>query len=123
MSIFTNSLSVLKEKVVTYCLLNLNFNWVDFVEENTGANILHLLVKNRKVGSLIQITKLLGGKKINFTTNRFILELLNKEQEAELHHKDEFNFRKSPINQLFMSLLSHQDNDGITPYKLAHIIK
>jgi len=34
---------------------------------------LHLLVKSRKVGSLIQITKLLGGKKLNFVKNRFVI--------------------------------------------------
>ena len=78
MSILTNSFSLLKEKVITFCLLNLNFNWIDFVDETSGGNILHLLIKSRKVGSLIQITKLLGGKKLNFARNKFVVELMDK---------------------------------------------
>ena len=48
---------------------------------------------------------------------------MDKEEVAEQNHKKDFDFRESPINQLFVTLLAHQDNDGITPYKLAHIIK
>ena len=92
MSLLVNSISVLKEKVITFCLLNLNFNWIDFVDETTGGNLLHILVKNRKVGSLIQVTKLLGGKKLNFAKNRFVIELMDKEELAEQHHKNEFDF-------------------------------
>ena len=87
MSFLVNSISTLKEKVITFCLLNLNFNWIEFIDENTGGNLLHLLVKNRKVGSLIQITKLLGGKKLNFARNKFVVELMDKEEVAEQHHK------------------------------------
>jgi hypothetical protein len=82
MSLLASSISVLKEKVITFCLLNLNFNWIEFVDESTGGNLLHLLIKNRKVGSLIQITKLLGGKKLNFAKNRFVVELMDKEELA-----------------------------------------
>jgi hypothetical protein len=82
MSLLSSSISVLKEKVMTFCLLNLNFNWIEFVDESTGGNLLHLLIKNRKVGSLIQITKLLGGKKLNFVKNRFVVELMDKEELA-----------------------------------------
>lgn len=87
MSFLVNSISTLKEKVITFCLLNLNFNWIEFIDENNGGNLLHLLVKNRKVGCLIQITKLLGGKKLNFARNKFVVELMDKEEVAEQHHK------------------------------------
>lgn len=76
MDILASSISFLKEKIISYCLLNLNFNWIDFVDPFTGANIFHLLVKSRKVGTLIQLTKLLGGKKMNFVKNKYVQKLL-----------------------------------------------
>lgn len=75
MSILSSSIPFLKEKIISFCLLNLNFNWIDFTDEITGANIFHLLVKSRKVGTLIQLTKLLGGKKMNFAKNKYVVKL------------------------------------------------
>ncbi len=80
MSILAGSIPFLKEKIITFCLFILNFNWIDFVDEVTGGNILHLLVKSRKVGSLIQVTKLLGGKKLDFVRNKYVTRLLKWEQ-------------------------------------------
>lgn len=40
-------------------------------------NIIHLLVRNKKVGTLIQILKTLSAIKIEFISNKFVLELLN----------------------------------------------
>jgi len=53
----------------------MNFDWLNFVDENTGGNILHILIKNRKVGSLIQLLKILGGKNLAFVKNKYLLNL------------------------------------------------
>jgi len=50
----------------------LNTNWLDYVDPENGYNILHLLVKNKKIGSLIQILKVLSGVKMSFITNIYI---------------------------------------------------
>ncbi len=61
----------------------MNINWIDYVDEGSGFNVLHLLIKNRKVGTLIQVTKLLSGKKMTFVRNRFIRDILEKEEIVE----------------------------------------
>jgi hypothetical protein len=69
----------MKEKVLTYCLLKLNVNWLDFIDEEHYYNILHLLVRHKKVGSLIQILKILSGVKMTFITNQHVINLLEEE--------------------------------------------
>jgi hypothetical protein len=59
--------------VITYCLLKLNINWPAYIDPHNNFNILHLLVKSKKVGSLIQILKVLSGIKMDFITNDYIL--------------------------------------------------
>jgi hypothetical protein len=63
---------------------------MEYIDPNTGGNILHLLVRSRKVGSLIQLTKLLGGKKMNFVKNKHIIDLIHKEQKIEEELKDKY---------------------------------
>lgn len=69
----------MKEKVLTYCLLKLNINWLDYIEKEHYYNIVHLLVRYKKIGTLIQVLKVLSGIKMDFITNEHILNLLNEE--------------------------------------------
>lgn len=71
----------LKEKVITYCLLKLNVNWLDYRNAEYNYNIIHELVKSKKVGSLIQILKVLSGIKMDFVSNDYVLDLLRKDEE------------------------------------------
>jgi hypothetical protein len=59
----------MKEKVLTYCLLKLNINWLDYIEEKHYYNIIHLLVRHKKIGTLIQVLKVLSAIKMDFVTN------------------------------------------------------
>jgi hypothetical protein len=40
-------------------------------------NILHVLVRHKKVGTLIQILKILSGVKMDFISNKFVQEIIN----------------------------------------------
>ena len=55
--ILFESLSGLKEKMLTFCLLRMNIDWVSFSDAALGSNLIHLLVKFKKIGTLIQILK------------------------------------------------------------------
>jgi hypothetical protein len=41
-------------------------------------NILHLLVRHKKVGTLIQILKVLSSTRIDFITNQYIAEIVKE---------------------------------------------
>lgn len=75
----------LKEKVISYCLLRMNINWLDYIDSQYYHNIIHLLVRSKKVGSLIQILKVLSGVKMDFISNEYVIALL---QEEDLFRKD-----------------------------------
>lgn len=75
----------LKEKVISYCLLRMNINWLDYIDSQYYHNIIHLLVRSKKVGSLIQILKMLSGVKMDFISNEYVIALL---QEEDLFRKD-----------------------------------
>jgi hypothetical protein len=59
----------LKEKVITYCLLKLDIDWLNYIDPQFYYNIIHLLVKSKKIGSLIQVLKVLSGVKMDFISN------------------------------------------------------
>jgi hypothetical protein len=58
-AILFESLSELKEKMLTFCLLRMNIDWMKFSDIDLGSNIIHLLVKFKKIGTLIQILKVM----------------------------------------------------------------
>lgn len=58
-SIIFESLSELKEKMLTFCLLRMNVDWVGYTDVTLGSNMIHLLVKHKKIGTLIQILKVI----------------------------------------------------------------
>jgi hypothetical protein len=66
----------MKEKGLTYCFVKMNVNWIDFIEPSKNDNILHVLVRSKKVGTLIQVLKILSGVKLDFITNSFVVDLL-----------------------------------------------
>jgi hypothetical protein len=70
----------IKEKVLTYCLLRLNINWIGYMDSEKYDNILHLLVRHKKVGTLIQILKILSGVKMDFITNRYALDIISENE-------------------------------------------
>lgn len=57
--ILFESLYELKEKMLTFCLLRINIDWVRYSDVVLGSNLIHLLVKFKKIGTLIQILKVL----------------------------------------------------------------
>ena len=64
----------LKEKVVSFCLLSLNFDWISSRFDN--MNILQLLVKKQRSGCLVQLFKALSGKiPPQVLTNKFVKQL------------------------------------------------
>jgi hypothetical protein len=109
---------VIKEKVLTYCLLKLDINWIEYLDERYD-NILHLLVRHKKVGSLIQVLKTLSGTKMDFISNRYVLEV-TKESER---WKDAKREGESPLELLLRNLLLHKNREGFDPYHLALLIK
>ncbi len=69
----------MKEKVLTYCLLVLDTNWLDFISLDNQDNLLHILVRKKKVGTLIQIIKILSGVKMDFAVNYHVRQLISEE--------------------------------------------
>lgn len=63
----------------------MNINWLDYIDSQYYHNIIHLLVRSKKVGSLIQILKMLSGVKMDFISNEYVIALL---QEEDLFRKD-----------------------------------
>jgi len=55
--ILFESLCELKERMLTFCLLRMNIDWVSYEDVSLGSNLIHLLVKFKKIGTLIQILK------------------------------------------------------------------
>lgn len=43
------------------------------MDQNRQDNILHLLVRHKKVGTLIQVLKILSSVKMDFITNSYVL--------------------------------------------------
>jgi hypothetical protein len=70
-------LSILKEKVVTFCIICLNFNWIKYrTAEN--CNILHNLVRKQRSGCILQLFKVLSGKIPNKMLTNIYLQGLAK---------------------------------------------
>ncbi len=68
----------MKEKGLTYCFMKMDVKWIDFLDPAKNDNILHALVRSKKVGTLIQVLKVLSGIKLDFVTNCFVLDFLAK---------------------------------------------
>lgn len=51
----------IKEKVVSFCLLSVGFDWVGYRSKD-NANILHVLVRKQRSGCIVQLFKALAGK-------------------------------------------------------------
>lgn len=64
----------LKEKVISFCLLSLNFDILSYLTEEK-CNIFHILVRKQKTGCIVQLFKALSGK-VNFKvlTNKYLLK-------------------------------------------------
>ena len=58
----------------------MNINWIGYRDDQHEYNILHLLVRYKKLGTLIQILKVLSGVKLDFVTNVYVLSLLKEEE-------------------------------------------
>ena len=106
--------------MISHCLLKLNIDWVTFLQPHTDYNVLHLLVRARKVGSLIQILKLLSGARLEFITNQHVLSLL-KEQESSIVNQEDNE--ECPLDILLRKMLNHKDSEGFDPYHLALLLK
>lgn len=71
---------------------------------------MHILVRNRKIGTLLQLLKVLTIDKIDFVENKYLTKISSNESELTLR-------------QLLNKLMSEQDDDAVDPYQLSLIMK
>lgn len=57
--------------MLTYLLLALDFNWLKYHDEDK-SNLFHCLVKYRKVGTMIQLLKVLSGIEVPILKNKYL---------------------------------------------------
>lgn len=96
----------LKEKIVTFCLLSLHFDWLSF-KHGDGSNIIHLLVRKQRMGCLVQLFKALSGRiPSDIMTNKYLSSLTPEEGQ-----------------KILQRLLSQVDSSGLDAYQLSLILK
>lgn len=61
---------------------------MDYMDGERYDNILHLLVRHKKVGTLIQILKILSGIKMDIVTNQHVLDMINENELWKQEHQN-----------------------------------
>lgn len=61
MELLENDELGIKEKVISFCILSIGFDWVGYRSKD-NTNILHVLVRKQRSGCIVQLFKALSGK-------------------------------------------------------------